>query len=150
MQENFHNVGITIKNGGQTPSSDTAMNLGFEEFPKGTRVPANLPLPDISGRSLPIAGVIPPASVYLLSNETTTLYGPADALTFMRVKARLSDVIIFGSITYRDTFYQVHVTDFCRIYQVYSNDTDGYAYCSNHNGDRETRHPWWYWIFPVE
>lgn len=148
-QESTHTMAVTIKNGGQTPASEVRVNMAFTEIAKLAPFPDAMPIPNIAGVAIP-AGSTVTASLYMLPGDVAKFYAGVDDLMFMRARARMSDVIVVGTVTYVDTFYQHRVTDFCRVYQRYASDTDGYPACARNNGDREQRKPWYYWIFPIE
>jgi hypothetical protein len=57
---------------------------------------------------------------------------------------------IYGTVNFTDIFFENHITDFCRVYEVYAAGTEGFPDCPVDNGERKQRHHWYYWIFPVE
>jgi hypothetical protein len=133
---------IVIRNGGQTPASAVVVAIGYTEYRKGQPFPDRLvysPL-SISGKIEMLPNgiqMVRPASYYILQGETKTAQMLLNVMQMIRTKNRLTDTVLFGTITYADIFGRHNAVDFCRIWEALSDGTDRYDDCPEHNAAHE-------------
>ncbi|MEA2728181.1 MAG: hypothetical protein QOF70_2656 [Acetobacteraceae bacterium] len=129
---------IIVKNGGITPASSVRVSVGAVEYQRGLPFPSNISYGTMStSGKVTVApngeSIVTPASYYILQGSTETFQAAINTLQMMRTKNGLSNTIVFGTISYIDVFGQKNDVDFCRIWEVYADDTDGYPDCPEHN-----------------
>jgi hypothetical protein len=94
------------------------------DYPRLTPFPATMPLPDTVAKSQPGLAA---TSLYILSGGTITVFAGANEIQIMRAQARASDLIVYGLITYRDTFCDWRTTGssatFIRLPQTIPNNS---------------------------
>lgn len=133
-------IRITVKNGGQTPSSDVRVRLGQLELPFfQPNISPNMNFDDPVSSGAAAITPFSEASLYILPGLEKSFAGPAATLPIMRAKSRQARVVIYGHVEGTNVFSERNVTDFCEVYSVGPDGLDNFEACPQHNNERPNK-----------
>ena len=126
----------SAKNGGQTPASSVRVSFGFQEYSHGQPFPSDI-VYNANIYASPTAGEhATRTSYYMLQGDIEHFWTVPNFPMFLRATNGISSVVIYGTIEFVDIFGDTHMTDFCRMYQAFTDKRRGYEDCPEHNGER--------------